>query len=74
MRCGRVVRLSFQSLLFPAHRMTHCTCSWDVTDRLTLAAYCIGTVNRLSNAQLELLEHYGFCPCSRILGSGESSS
>ena len=61
MRCGRIVRLSMQSLLFPAHAMTHCTCDWSLTNRVTLAAYCIGTVKHLKKEETLLLEELGFC-------------
>ena len=66
LKCGRIVRLDFQCLVFPAHRMTHSTCGWEGTDRITLAAYCIGTVAKLTKSQFALLENFGFCPRSSL--------
>lgn len=61
-RCGSIIRLSMQSLLFPAHSMMHCTCDWTMTRRVTLSAFCIGKVRHLKAADVQLLEDYGFCP------------
>ncbi|CAE7446198.1 unnamed protein product [Symbiodinium necroappetens] len=59
-RCGTVFKLGLQSLSFPAHRMTHATCDWHLTNRVILSAYCAGQTHHLKLDQRMLLRDLGF--------------
>ncbi|CAE7501615.1 unnamed protein product [Symbiodinium sp. CCMP2592] len=57
---GRPFGLAFQALIFPAHNHVHCTRGWSLTDRVTLAAYCISNRGRVSGELKATLSDLGF--------------
>ena len=58
--CGTVYKLGLQSLSFPAHRMTHATCEWHLTNRRILSAYCAGQTQLFKTEYRNLPFDWGF--------------
>ena len=57
---GHTYSPCLQGLFFQSNCTLHSTCSWSFTNRITLAAYCIGHPQQLGARQVHDLEHLGF--------------